>query len=168
MRCHRVYKNLNGYIDDELPPFLRTAVSAHLKGCPECRKRWRRLAETHGKLAALEETIPSEETGARILRTVQGRVFPRGEENSTGVRNRLLPVLEGWQAKFAYPFAGVAVAIGLTVGTIMGLQVKDRNLEQVHNIAVEEDNLLDYYPFDYLAEIPEDSLAGAYLAATGE
>lgn len=54
MRCDAVYRRLDAYRTDELPPKERTAVTDHLRGCETCRTSLRDLLGLATSLRGLE------------------------------------------------------------------------------------------------------------------
>lgn len=165
MNCRKVSKNLTAYIDCELPSKTRKEVEEHLQRCRECYARWQELHLLNQELAALPTLEAGDDkTEQRIFAGVRKGIQQEQVNNSD--RRMFIPVFEQAQRKLAYTLTIIALVAGLTIGVILGLQVKQNKIEQADNSTDIEDFLVTDYQLDYLTDIREESLAGAYLAAT--
>lgn len=57
MNCTKIQQDLSAYLDDALAPAQRAEISAHLAGCPDCRKRQEELEKVAAGITALP-TVP--------------------------------------------------------------------------------------------------------------
>jgi hypothetical protein len=60
MNCHRVLKQLSGFIDDVLDGSASDMVSEHLNQCGNCRREFDRLLQLRRKLGSLSTPEPPE------------------------------------------------------------------------------------------------------------
>ncbi len=64
LRCQDLVERVADHLDEALPPEERNRVSAHLRGCPECREylsQVRQTIEALGRLPAEELTAAERE-----------------------------------------------------------------------------------------------------------
>ena len=69
---------LRAYVDRELPPDEMTRLAVHLGGCAECHARYNELAGRAARVAALMESLRSEQALAGRSGAVLPRTMRRG------------------------------------------------------------------------------------------
>ena len=117
MRCGRVRRYLNAYLDGELHAQRRSQAEAHLESCAECRAQLARLKE----LASLLESTSAPAAPSGFA----GRVMSRAQQRLVDAASRSLPSLNPvhWWLTQSLPVRAAAAAIlvvGLTLGLLMG------------------------------------------------
>ena len=156
MRCRKVQRNLNAFLDGLLQPSERAAMEVHLQGCPECQAALARLR----RLSSLLEGIPSPPVPDGFSERLMARAYQRQAERR---RSRILswrPVLF-WRGMPATMRVAAAATLVLAIG-LGALMARDLSSgPKPAGITAVEMN--DVYALDYLSEAPGGSLADAYL-----
>jgi anti-sigma factor RsiW len=117
MNCDNWREDLSASIDGELPAGQRSALAAHLRGCPECRRLLRDFEETTALLRA--EPVPA--APVRVTDAALALVRAQAaQRNRTRPGARLRRVLfEPLWPKLSVEFAGLALA-GLVAFVVVG------------------------------------------------
>jgi len=156
MRCEDLQRSLAGYAKGAIPPEERNAVEDHLRGCPVCRAV---LTQVDSVAAVLVQTQPP-----AVPADLAGRVMARARQRITRPGTAWNPV-QWWRAAPA-SMRGAAAAVlvlGLLGGWAMGRAAVHTKSGRAGVLASSRDPL-DGYDVDYLDGLPQDSLAGSYLA----
>ena len=167
MNCEQVRKNLNAYMDAELPGATGEKIALHLQTCRDCSKVFSRLQNLTNVLE--EVSIPE------VPKGFADRVFAHAHERSTSVKSKQrthVSFSRWWSSEFltAQRAAAAAVLIsGLTLGALMGLDTwRSPVMQSVGKSQMAQVKAVDIYNLDYLTDIPKGSLADAYLTLAFE
>jgi len=109
MRCHRIQRRLAAYQDGEIGGKERDRISAHLEGCPACRRAYAELDLLWQSL----EKIPEIEVSAGFEQSLFERINAVPES-----RSRWRFPWASWIYR-AYPAPAMA-AVLLFVGAVLG------------------------------------------------
>jgi len=117
--CERVARQLDTYLDGELPLDQRSAIAKHLEECPDCAREAasRKTFQIRLREAARSAPVPSD-LASNIDRTLQ-----------TGVRNRLPHI--GMMAVAAAAMLAICIAVWRVEFHQPGPLEQDAYLEQV-------------------------------------
>jgi hypothetical protein len=102
MTCGQIKDRLGPYLDDEVPPEMRSAVEAHLCGCQECSRELESLRDLVSAVAATDAApVPTE-----LWNAIEGRLVK-------AARRRHAVVLTFRRAVAVAAVLAVAVGLGL-------------------------------------------------------
>jgi len=155
MRCETVQDNLIAFARGDSPPDERSAMEAHLRGCPTCRLA---LGEVDPIAATLVRGQTPPVPGgfaARVMAAAR-----RGQATEAFVGWNPLR----WWRLTSTPLRAAAAAVlvvGLTVGLVMGWTSMPSPAQAP--VAAQADPL-EVYHLDYLGDAPAESLTDSYLA----
>lgn len=139
---------------------MRVEVDAHLQRCAACR----RVLERAGRLSAFLTGTPAPPVPEQFAERLVALAKQRQEQ--AGVAR----AIQAWWPRLSMPTratAAAALALALISGLAAGWRsaqlFPDKNFASPSPKA----NPLAGYSLDYLADVPEGSLAASYLALVG-
>lgn len=151
MKCGMIRKQLDAYIDGQLPLSERETVEEHLRACSVCRE----LVQQSSRLSELLTSVPVSEIpndlAFRIHTMVQNR-------HRSGIWSQRAVILGAWWREASIPMRAAAsfmLVFALTVGTLMSWRITQHTLPPA-------DSVLDY-GLNSFAGAPDGSLEQAYL-----
>lgn len=152
MQCPEAQNRLSAYLDRELDPGLSRELALHLDDCPACRNQLESLSSLTAMLAA--DVIP--EPPAALA----GRILAASRRPHAAS-----PVILWWSelSRAMRAAAVIMLMVGTTAGTLLGLSVTRTPLP-VTVATAEETDPIAQLGLDYFSEMPEGSLAAAYLS----
>jgi anti-sigma factor RsiW len=113
MRCHRIQKRLVAYQDGEVSGKERGRISAHLEGCPACRRSYAELEQAWQALEKIPEIQASQGFERRLFERINAVPEPRS-------RWRFPWVSWIYRAYPAPAMAAVVLLVGLVLGGYLG------------------------------------------------
>ena len=165
MSCERIRKELGAYADRELPAQRRSAVAEHLRTCEGCSRELARIE----RLASLlrEDSIPEVPAG------LAERIIAHGQRQQKRRTHYRLPQIVWWDSMPSYMRAAAVVVlmVGLSVGTLLGLNVARNENRPLTTVATPAPDPTASFHADYLSGSPTGSTANVYLtlaSSTGE
>ncbi len=161
MRCPSVRKQLQAYLDGELPPQAKAALDHHLQSCSACQQivlRGRQLASlvTETFAPPIPESFPE-----RLLARAS-RQMAEARPTATPLGNRSSRRLVASVAMRVA--AAVVLVVGLGVGMLLGGQTGRRAAGRTFVRSTAAQDPVSLYNLDYLSGVPEGSFTQAYLS----
>jgi hypothetical protein len=117
MTCATLDERLDGWVDGTLPEAERLEVEAHLRSCPDCRERERRLREVLAHAAALPRSVSP----------------PR--DLWPGIEDRLRRE-RAWSWTLFRPGPALALAAAVSALAVAGTLLWDRVPSAVHTVVI--------------------------------
>jgi hypothetical protein len=106
MTCHQARALLSALIDEVVTPAERTALDAHLEGCPDCR---RELEQLRGTVSLLQGMPPARAPAGFVDRVVEAAAPPPWH------RRLLRGLFVPWRLKLPLEAAAALMIAGLAV-----------------------------------------------------
>jgi anti-sigma factor RsiW len=118
MNCDTTTSRVFPYVDDELPPALRSEMDAHLAGCPSCRRLVEQeVAFREAYVTRLRPDPAPADVRERVHRLLEALAHGRG------------PARPAWRKPWAMAAAAVLLlAIGVGVGMNVSGMVERRSM----------------------------------------
>jgi anti-sigma factor RsiW len=164
MRCSAIRKQLNRYLDAEVPAGLRDHVERHLAGCPECRRALAQLERLADVLEGADVPPVPEGFAARVMRQARAQTAQRPPAGWFEWN-----LLRWWRE--AAPAMRVAAATAIVVGLAAGLTMSgglSRPVPASFPPRPEAGRDPIVQNFDFLGGIPAGSVEQTYLASVAE
>ncbi|MCK5077287.1 MAG: zf-HC2 domain-containing protein [Calditrichia bacterium] len=120
MKCEEIQKNLNDYLDNELPDSLQKNVKNHLNDCSDCQKKFTELQNIVENISRLPKEIsPDENLWPEISKKINPSVF-------TNKDNKVIAFFTRYKT-----FLSAAAIVLFFIGALF-ITIKDNEL-QVNN-----------------------------------
>lgn len=158
MKCSKIIRILNAYLDGELPEADSARVRQHLQRCPACAGRLEELRRLNSTLDALPQAEVSPFFAARVRARAAGRLAPpvRPAPGRPGVF--------GWLRSFS-PVPAMAAVFLVATGILLGGSMAARVTAAA---SAERNGFAFALEADTLDVVPAGSLTEAFLELTGE
>jgi anti-sigma factor RsiW len=150
--CRRIQKRIPAFLDAEVTPKMRSAVSRHLDVCPDCRRLLAATSQSWELLAEIEEITPRNDFDPLFWEKAREFSSPRVSRT-----DRL------W-ARFPIPaIAAAGFVLGIAGGFFLGKAAFfDKRAPTTQAARPPTNGIFPY--LDTFADFPGDSVGGAYIA----
>lgn len=88
MNCSEVYGWLQTYLDSGVTPEQERAVEAHIRACPDCRRRLVEMARAVNALERTGDVSPRADFTRRLYETLQKETGQHLDPGAGGQRRR--------------------------------------------------------------------------------
>jgi anti-sigma factor RsiW len=147
MKCSKVTKLISRYIDSDLSPDEKEAVTLHVLDCSACRKQLEETQALHALFASAEKFAAPYGFSTRVMARL-------GERESSRLWS-FLTFHRSFLRAAEVSFALIVVMVGIISGNVL---VTDRTYErQAVQVTLQESFSLDLF-----RAAPADSIGGAY------
>lgn len=162
MRCQDIHDQLVVYAEGRLAPAARETFRRHLQTCSGCRAALARVDELAGLVATLADVPPPDGLADRVMAAAKARTRLEPARNQPLGSSDDWNPLHWWrEATRTLRWSTAAMALaGLVLGMVVGRQALQPSPGAVGTSA----DPLAAHAIDYLADMPDGSLAGSYLA----
>lgn len=162
MRCQDIHDQLVVYAEGRLEPAAREAFRRHLQTCSGCRAALARVDGLALLVATLADVPPPAGMADRVIAAAWARTrLEPARRQPFGSTDDWNPLHWWHEATRTLRWSTAALAVaGLVLGTVVGRQALQPSAGTVGTSA----DPLAAYAVDYLADTPDGSLAGSYLA----
>jgi anti-sigma factor RsiW len=153
MNCRRVRKRVAAYQDGEIGGEERDRISAHLDGCPSCRRSYAELERVWQELGSIPEIEVSGGFERRLLSRIHAAPAPRS-------RRRFPSVFEWFTAPaMAFGVVLIGIALGTSLGNLLvGGGSRTAVSQAGYSLAAGE-----IYSFKAFAAVPPGTLGDGYV-----
>ena len=158
MLCADVQYKLDGYLGGDLDPETSGAIEAHLRSCRICAQALSQAGRVRAVLRQCMAPPVPEGFWERVMVRAHERRRLKPVWLTAYLHGRRVPVI--WRAAVA---AGLIV--GLAIGVLMAVDLRQQGGHEAL-LAAEAGgtDATSVYGFDYFAEAPAGSLAGAFVS----
>lgn len=129
MDCTDIKTYLSGYIEDDLPVDIRSAIEEHIRSCTSCSGIVSELLSYERLISKEKTTIPNPFAGTRILHRLESELESKNYHRRMRHRHILQPALVTFGLI-------LALFIGFIIGREKGLNVNSEYIStyQIENL----------------------------------
>ena len=135
MNCEETTELLSQFIDDVLPPALRSGVDAHLDRCPVCRAHATEFRSLSRSLRQITRPVPPTDLVSSINAALQIEAAARRQSPALSLVDRFSQWLEPWLMPYGVgSFASVVMFAAVFIALsphFMALQLASKQLSTV-------------------------------------
>lgn len=130
MDCKQARAISSSYVDGAVTGMQMNAISAHLAGCPECRREYRLISKTQEMVAGLGRVPAPPDLALRLQVAIS-------QESSSRLRHQLQAMLVRYENAFnAFMFPATAGVLSAVVffGLLIGMFAKPASLKAADDV----------------------------------